>query len=213
MRACGCCRCTPPTVRWCARRWMRWAPRPAGPAEGAWPSRPACRDRLATAVRFMDAAPRPALLIMHGVTASGKSWLSERLVSAVHALRIRSDLERKRLRGHRAAGPADLRRRRGRLRRRTHAVDLRPAAGARRIRPWTETAVSSLTPRSWTAVTSRQVPGALALSRRCRVRDRVVRERCDDRWHRDCRPGLVTAWIHRRPPRQSSGSSFEPVSR
>ena len=55
-------------------------------------------DRLATAVRFMDAEP-PAILIMHGVTASGKSWLSERLVSAVHALRIRSDLERKRLEG------------------------------------------------------------------------------------------------------------------
>ena len=36
---------------------------------------------------------------MHGVTASGKSWLSERLVSAIHALRIRSDLERKRLQG------------------------------------------------------------------------------------------------------------------
>jgi aminoglycoside phosphotransferase family enzyme/predicted kinase len=54
--------------------------------------------RLATAVGFMDAG-RPAIVIMHGVTASGKSWLSERLVSAIHALRIRSDLERKRLEG------------------------------------------------------------------------------------------------------------------
>lgn len=52
-------------------------------------------ERLATAVRFMGAEP-PALLIMHGVTASGKSWLSERLVSVLHAVRIRSDLERKR---------------------------------------------------------------------------------------------------------------------
>ena len=41
----------------------------------------------------------PAIVIMHGVTASGKSWLSEQLVSAIHALRIRSDLERKRLEG------------------------------------------------------------------------------------------------------------------
>jgi hypothetical protein len=55
-------------------------------------------ERLATAVRFMGAEP-PALVIMHGVTASGKSWLSERLVSGLHAVRIRSDLERKRLAG------------------------------------------------------------------------------------------------------------------
>jgi aminoglycoside phosphotransferase family enzyme/predicted kinase len=55
-------------------------------------------SRLATAVRFMD-AERPAIVIMHGVTASGKSSLSERLVSAIHAVRIRSDLERKRLEG------------------------------------------------------------------------------------------------------------------
>jgi aminoglycoside phosphotransferase family enzyme/predicted kinase len=42
---------------------------------------------------------RPALLITHGVTGSGKSWLSERLVGQLPALRIRSDLERKRLAG------------------------------------------------------------------------------------------------------------------
>ena len=42
---------------------------------------------------------RPALLITHGVTGSGKSWLSERLVAPLPALRIRSDLERKRLAG------------------------------------------------------------------------------------------------------------------
>jgi uncharacterized protein len=54
--------------------------------------------RLAAAARFMD-AKRPAIVIMHGVTASGKSSLSERLVPALHALQIRSDLERKRLEG------------------------------------------------------------------------------------------------------------------
>jgi len=54
--------------------------------------------RLDTAARFID-APLPALLIMHGVTASGKSWLSERLIGAIPAVRIRSDLERKRLAG------------------------------------------------------------------------------------------------------------------
>jgi aminoglycoside phosphotransferase family enzyme/predicted kinase len=55
-------------------------------------------SRLATAGRFAD-AKCPAIVIMHGVTASGKSSLSERLVPAIHALRIRSDLERKRLEG------------------------------------------------------------------------------------------------------------------
>jgi len=55
-------------------------------------------ERLATAVRFMD-AESPALVIMHGVTGSGKSWLSERMISGIHAVRIRSDLERKRLAG------------------------------------------------------------------------------------------------------------------
>jgi aminoglycoside phosphotransferase family enzyme/predicted kinase len=55
-------------------------------------------DRLATAVRFAD-AKRPAIVIMHGVAASGKSSLAQRLVSALPAVRIRSDLERKRLEG------------------------------------------------------------------------------------------------------------------
>jgi aminoglycoside phosphotransferase family enzyme/predicted kinase len=41
----------------------------------------------------------PALLLTHGVTGCGKSWLSERLIPAIHAVRVRSDLERKRLAG------------------------------------------------------------------------------------------------------------------
>jgi predicted kinase len=36
---------------------------------------------------------------MHGASGSGKSWLSERLVPRLPAVRIRSDLERKRLAG------------------------------------------------------------------------------------------------------------------
>jgi len=39
----------------------------------------------------------PTLILMHGVSGSGKSWLSERLVAAVPAIRVRSDVERKRL--------------------------------------------------------------------------------------------------------------------
>ena len=61
-------------------------------------------ERLAAAMRFMDERP-VALIIMHGVSGSGKSWLSERLIPEVRALRIRSDLERKRLAG--IAPPAE----------------------------------------------------------------------------------------------------------
>jgi predicted kinase len=45
------------------------------------------------------APPRPALILMHGVSGSGKSWLSERLIPALPAIRVRSDVERKRLAG------------------------------------------------------------------------------------------------------------------
>ena len=52
--------------------------------------------RVRTAVDFIQARS-PTLFLMHGPSGSGKSWLSERLVPLVQALRIRSDLERKRL--------------------------------------------------------------------------------------------------------------------
>jgi len=42
-------------------------------------------------------APVPRLILMHGLSGSGKTWLSERLVSTTPAIRVRSDLERKRL--------------------------------------------------------------------------------------------------------------------
>ncbi len=42
---------------------------------------------------------RPALLITHGLSGSGKSWLSQRLLEACGAIRLRSDVERKRLAG------------------------------------------------------------------------------------------------------------------
>ncbi len=56
------------------------------------------RARIRTAAGF--ASPPPAVLVaMHGPSGSGKSWLSERLVARVAAIRIRSDVERKRLAG------------------------------------------------------------------------------------------------------------------
>jgi aminoglycoside phosphotransferase family enzyme/predicted kinase len=51
--------------------------------------------RISTALAFMH-PKRPSLIIMHGPSGSGKSWLSERLVPLVAAVRLRSDLERKR---------------------------------------------------------------------------------------------------------------------
>lgn len=43
--------------------------------------------------------PRKQLLLMHGVSGSGKTWLSEAVLEHIGALRLRSDIERKRLCG------------------------------------------------------------------------------------------------------------------
>jgi aminoglycoside phosphotransferase family enzyme/predicted kinase len=45
------------------------------------------------------AARRPLLLVMHGLSGSGKTWVSSRLMAAVPAIRLRTDIERKRLAG------------------------------------------------------------------------------------------------------------------
>lgn len=58
------------------------------------------QDRLQRRIRvaLTWATPRqPMLILMHGVSGSGKSWLSQQLVPELRAIRIRSDLERKRL--------------------------------------------------------------------------------------------------------------------
>jgi aminoglycoside phosphotransferase family enzyme/predicted kinase len=56
------------------------------------------RMRIKTAAAFVN-QPVPTLFIMHGVSGSGKSWMSERLITQLGAIRIRSDVERKRLSG------------------------------------------------------------------------------------------------------------------
>jgi len=43
--------------------------------------------------------PPARLMLMHGFSGSGKTWQSTRLVATAPALRVRSDLERKRLQG------------------------------------------------------------------------------------------------------------------
>lgn len=59
-------------------------------------------DRMQRRVRVaieLTQRRQPILLLMHGVSGSGKSWLSEQLVAPLPALRIRSDVERRRLLG------------------------------------------------------------------------------------------------------------------
>ncbi len=61
-------------------------------------------DYLSFAARW-TAPPAPWLMITHGVSGSGKSHLAERLLERLGAIRLRSDVERKRLHGL----PADAR--------------------------------------------------------------------------------------------------------
>ena len=55
------------------------------------------RQRL-RAAQTWTAPEQPTLILMHGASGSGKSWLSEHLVPTLRAVRVRSDLERKRAR-------------------------------------------------------------------------------------------------------------------
>ena len=56
------------------------------------------KHNLAVAARWIE-APEPRLIAMHGYSGSGKTWLSSQLMSQLPAIRIRSDIERKRLLG------------------------------------------------------------------------------------------------------------------
>lgn len=49
--------------------------------------------------RSITQRPSPALLLMHGVSGSGKTWVSQHLLEHLAAVRLRSDVERKRLFG------------------------------------------------------------------------------------------------------------------
>lgn len=57
-----------------------------------------CEEYLRLAERFI-AAEAPMLLLMCGVSASGKSRFSRRLLPLTDAIRVRSDVERKRMHG------------------------------------------------------------------------------------------------------------------
>ena len=57
-----------------------------------------CDRYLACAVKA-TLPGKPTLMLMHGLAGSGKSWLAQQLLERLGALRIRSDVERKRLFG------------------------------------------------------------------------------------------------------------------
>jgi len=60
---------------------------------------PSAEDYLALARRLAFTPPRPRLLVTHGLSGSGKTTLTQQLLEHTGALRLRSDVERKRLFG------------------------------------------------------------------------------------------------------------------
>jgi aminoglycoside phosphotransferase family enzyme/predicted kinase len=71
-------------------------------AQAAPPDRAASREehcRYLEVARELLAARRPRLVLMCGLSGSGKSWLAERLAPSLEAVRLRSDIERKRFAG------------------------------------------------------------------------------------------------------------------
>jgi len=57
------------------------------------------RQYLELAHELTDTPDHPRMVLMHGFSASGKTYTSGKLITAMPAIRIRSDLERKRLHG------------------------------------------------------------------------------------------------------------------
>jgi len=57
------------------------------------------RRYLDLARSLVEQSMTPRLVLMHGFSGAGKSWLSSRLMGGLGAIRVRSDLERKRLHG------------------------------------------------------------------------------------------------------------------
>lgn len=66
----------------------------------------AVKHNLAVAVRWIGRSA-PRLIAMHGYSGSGKTWLSTQLLSRLPAIRVRSDVERKRLLGYSESESSD----------------------------------------------------------------------------------------------------------
>jgi aminoglycoside phosphotransferase family enzyme/predicted kinase len=60
------------------------------------------RRYLALARNYIESFASPVLIILHGMSGSGKSWLAEQLLESYGAIQLRSDVERKRLLGFEA---------------------------------------------------------------------------------------------------------------
>ena len=56
-------------------------------------------DEYAELARRLSSRPAPVLVLMHGVSGSGKSTIAQSLLESLGAVRLRSDVERKRLHG------------------------------------------------------------------------------------------------------------------
>ena len=74
------------------------AAQPEADEDGRRAAQADCAAHLALALRFTKPR-RLALVIMHGLSGSGKSYVSQRLVTQSSMMRLRSDVERKRLQG------------------------------------------------------------------------------------------------------------------
>ncbi len=57
------------------------------------------RKYLALAQNYIESFASPVLIILHGLSGSGKTWLAQQLRETYGAIQIRSDVERKRLLG------------------------------------------------------------------------------------------------------------------
>lgn len=57
------------------------------------------KSYLALARNYIESFASPVLIILHGLSGSGKSWLAEQLLESYGAIQVRSDVERKRLLG------------------------------------------------------------------------------------------------------------------
>ena len=56
--------------------------------------------RYVALARAWAEPPHPAMVVMHGLSGSGKTTVSDAITAPLGALRVRTDVERKRLRGH-----------------------------------------------------------------------------------------------------------------
>ncbi len=75
---------------------LRVAQMPDG-AERAWLATE-CREYVALARAWAE-PPHPAMVVMHGLSGSGKTTVSDAITAPLGALRVRTDVERKRLHG------------------------------------------------------------------------------------------------------------------